>query len=417
MAQAQLIISSRRRANPRDESLTVMLTRLRFKNWRSLRDVEINDLASITVFIGANSSGKTNILDALYFLRDGVAHDPFEQMATRGWEDDVHTLGPSETEDLSLELSFRPSKSDSLILTYKLTGKMTFELPNLDNNIYWYEESLSDQSGKIWLESTLGLENSTARVRDEKDHWVTNSPNETLGLLAFGRMSAYPYIQRTFRYITERWQMLDEGFSARLSVPTGQNADLYRIDRCADNLAPVLEFMHRKFPQLYTSLAEDASWMLNHVASVETRQTSHKTHLFVKEKAAIGREAPVVSRGTRRLLAMLGAYYALDMRYAELPGLVVIEEPDTALNPGILRNFVEQFRNYTEGKHPRQFILTTHNPHFLDYFRPEEVRVVSRGEDGYTKVDRIPDYIKDIWLEDHTLGEVWMTRSFGGLPE
>jgi AAA15 family ATPase/GTPase len=41
-----------------------MLTRMTFKNWRSLRDVTI-DFTSITLFIGANSSGKTNILGVL----------------------------------------------------------------------------------------------------------------------------------------------------------------------------------------------------------------------------------------------------------------------------------------------------------------------------------------------------------------
>src|SRR5258706_15543964 len=45
-----------------------MLTRLYLKNWRSLREQTI-DLTPITVFVGANSSGKTNILDALHFLR------------------------------------------------------------------------------------------------------------------------------------------------------------------------------------------------------------------------------------------------------------------------------------------------------------------------------------------------------------
>lgn len=45
-----------------------MLTRLQLKNWRSLRDVS-TDFTPITVFIGANSSGKTNILDALHFMR------------------------------------------------------------------------------------------------------------------------------------------------------------------------------------------------------------------------------------------------------------------------------------------------------------------------------------------------------------
>jgi predicted ATPase len=114
---------------------------------------------------------------------------------------------------------------------------------------------------------------------------------------------------------------------------------------------------------------------------------------------------------------MLTAFYALDMRFAQMPGLVVIEEPDTALNPMLLRYYVEQLRNYVEGEHPRQVIMTTHNPRFLDWFKPEEVRIVERDEQGYTSVHQVPDYIKDIWLDKHTLGEVWMTRSLGGVPE
>jgi hypothetical protein len=61
--------------------------------------------------------------------------------------------------------------------------------------------------------------------------------------------------------------------------------------------------------------------------------------------------------------------------------------------------------------------LTTHNPTLLDYFKPEEVRVVERDEQGYTRVNKVPDYMKDIWLDKHGLGEVWLTRSLGGVPE
>ena len=106
------------------------------------------------------------------------------------------------------------------------------------------------------------------------------------------------------------------------------------------------------------------------------------------------------------------------MRLPKLPGLVVIEEPDTALNPGLLQKFVSLLRDYTERENsPQQFILTTHNPAFLNYFEPEEVRVVERDEQGYTHVHRIPDHIKNIWLDEYALGEVWTTNSFGGLPE
>lgn len=101
-----------------------------------------------------------------------------------------------------------------------------------------------------------------------------------------------------------------------------------------------------------------------------------------------------------------------------MPGLVVIEEPDTALNPGLLRNFVEQLRNYTEDpERPRQFILTTHNPYFLNWFKPDEVRIVERDEQGYTSVQPISEAVRSILLDKYPLGEVWTTRAMGGVPE
>ncbi|MFN8418233.1 MAG: AAA family ATPase [Anaerolineae bacterium] len=66
-----------------------MLTSLRFKNWRSLAEQTIN-FTPITVLIGANSAlTKSNIIDALYFLREAITTDPENAMRVRGWENSV----------------------------------------------------------------------------------------------------------------------------------------------------------------------------------------------------------------------------------------------------------------------------------------------------------------------------------------
>jgi predicted ATPase len=50
-----------------------IIERLRVKNYRSLADVDI-DLGSMTVFVGKNGSGKSNIVDVLRFVRDAITH-------------------------------------------------------------------------------------------------------------------------------------------------------------------------------------------------------------------------------------------------------------------------------------------------------------------------------------------------------
>lgn len=390
-----------------------MLTRLRFKNWRSLRDVEINDLTPITVFIGANSSGKTNILDALYFLRESSEDGVLQAVQNRGGEERVRSLGVDHDSPTEIEFAF-VSNGRMTEITYKMAIHFVAQiLPEV-------AEKLSDQGGKVFLSSSY---DGAAYIAHEPDGELKPLPDAPFGwdqtvLSVFGEVSLYPQIFSTFQFITRRWQMLNENFMPYLTVPLAQGGDLTLIDQCADNVAVMLDFMQKVEPDLYQRLQDDLQWLLEHVQSVQTLSNEHETRLSLQEKKHPDQDAPTISSGSARLVAMLTAIFALDLKTrAAMPGLVVIEEPDTALNPAILRNFVEQLRNYTEGEHPRQFILTTHNPRFLDYFKPEEVRVVSRGEDGYTTVERIPDHISEIWLDDHTLGEVWMTRSLGGLPE
>ena len=47
----------------------MFITRLRLKNWRNFVQVDV-PLRERVYLIGANASGKSNLLDALRFLRD-----------------------------------------------------------------------------------------------------------------------------------------------------------------------------------------------------------------------------------------------------------------------------------------------------------------------------------------------------------
>ncbi len=383
-----------------------MLTHLRFKNWRSLRDVTIEDLTPITVLIGPNSSGKTNILDALYFLRDMMSEDILQAVYKRGGGEKIRTFGAAEDEPVEIEFTSHIAEF-TRPLSY---GSMTWRTRMIfANTPYTFKVRRT-----LW----------------KKDLLIFDDPHEMPGLFAtedFNKKPTYvgegDYEQAQMLLgvlttnIISRWQMLDENFMPPLGRETSKRDNPVVIDRCADNLVFMLDFMRETHPELYNKLQHDARYLLEHVSQIQTERDEHEARLLVHETTHPNRAAPTVSSGTARVFAMLMAYYALDMRLVKQPGLVVIEEPDTALNPGLLRNFVELLREYVDREEPRQFILTTHNPALLNHFHPEEVRIVSRDEQGYTVVNRVPDYIKDIWLNEHGLGEVWLTNAFGGVAE
>ena len=43
---------------------------LRVQNYRALKDIVLNDLTPLTVFLGPNGSGKSTIFDAFAFLAE-----------------------------------------------------------------------------------------------------------------------------------------------------------------------------------------------------------------------------------------------------------------------------------------------------------------------------------------------------------
>lgn len=395
------------------------LTRLQFKNWRSLREVEIEFDTPITVFIGANSSGKTNIVDGLEFLRHGSTQGNRGFLGSvRKWGGiaKIHTTGTLHSEALLLEVGIQaPGSIKPIRYSVQLDFEDGVEYP------FFVKTVLAEAEAIIY---------ETPRIEQP-----SSSPWFTEPYIRRGETIERNIALMAYRdaYLSQRLQILKEAFLPAYELSQlADPGDIYILEPMAGNLPFVLEFMRQTRQDLYDKLREDFSFLLDHVHDMNVERTDEKTRIAIYEnleKIA----APSVSMGTARILAMLTPFYLLDMDFsrlfdtdkitqandlnmsiAEMPGLVVIEEPDTALNPGILARFVGQLREYTREK-PRQIILTTHNPTFLNYFEPEEVRVVTRDEQGYTQVERVPDYVRELWLDEFTLGEVWMGNSFGGL--
>lgn len=395
-----------------------MLTKLRFQNWRSLQDVTIENLTPLTVLIGANSSGKTNIIDGLKFLREATADSPLQAIQNRRGGDQVRTVGALTDAPVEIEMFYRlyPGEAE---LDYRLGLKFNDSvLPQISegmrsNGLILFE---AGYNGVDFKASANILEFFRA-VADLPAGWRKSLGWRQTALSALGVFPGTAPMFVTVQYLKERWQILDEGFNPPLSVIAGNYGDITVMDPDASNLPIMLHFLREAAPEQYAQLQEDLQLLMGYVGRLVTLQDDRETRFYIEEKHRTGIEAPTISAGTARLVAMLTAYYALDIGpRASMPGLVVIEEPDTALNPWILRDFVGFLRRAVEGEHPRQFILTTHNPALLDYFEPDEVRLVTRDEQGISHVQAIPEQLKTIWDDPIALGEVWMTNAFGDMP-
>jgi predicted ATPase len=128
-------------------------------------------------------------------------------------------------------------------------------------------------------------------------------------------------------------------------------------------------------------------------------------HLLLQVKDAAFKDpvqARFVSDGTLKLLAYLTVLYD-----PEPPPFVGIEEPENFLYPEFLEELAGECRSASDHS---QVLVTTHSPWFVNACRPEEVRVIYRGKDGYARVWNVDKgaRIKPMIEAGAQLGQLWM---------
>lgn len=96
---------------------------------------------------------------------------------------------------------------------------------------------------------------------------------------------------------------------------------------------------------------------------------------------------------------------------------ICIEEPENGVYHKLLEAFVSELREQTEkGKNSPQIFITTHQPYLVDALSPEEVWVLEKQENGFSKITRVSDIplIKNLYNEDIPLGSLWYSDYLDG---
>jgi predicted ATPase len=116
-----------------------------------------------------------------------------------------------------------------------------------------------------------------------------------------------------------------------------------------------------------------------------------------------------LSDGTLRTICLITLLLQPE---AELPDLIIVDEPELGLHPYALNVVASLFK---KASHHTQMLVSTQSSSFLDNFDPEDIVVVNREgkESQFQRPD--PEKLK-AWLDDYSLGEVWEKNVIGGGP-
>lgn len=368
------------------------LTQISLKGFRSIESLDDFEIGPITVLVGANGSGKSNLIGFFRMLNHMMQGGLQRFLQDGGGASNFLHFGPARTRFLNACLKFRGDEGTN---TYRC--ELTFAQVD---RLMFVGEALEFQRAGNTQPQSIPLEN--------------NEPVES-GLSRY----LHPE-QRTHRFIkrfldkTRVFHFHDTSNTSRMRNHC-EMADHTYLKAEGDNLAAVLLRLQSEFPGNYQRAvggvnavfpefkdfhlepaAQGAGRML-----LRWRPASHPAEIFGPAH---------LSDGTLRMIALVTLF---NLPEAMAPWMIILDEPELGLHPAAEAYLASLARAASA---QTQVLLSTQSATLVDHFRPSEV-VVTEMHEGQSTFQRLDENRLRHWLGRYTLGEAWRKNLFGGRPE
>jgi len=365
-----------------------VFTKFQLTGFKSFADATIPLAPGITVFVGANNSGKSNALAALRFLgtlaRVGNLQAAMAAVglvpraaskAGGSWEISIWFESKTKTE-CQYKIGFDGRRHTEVIATPRATFDRrengVFEIPA----IMVFGGAPGDMLQTIFENPRGAPDDMVEFVKAVRDIGVFD-----LSVAALRR-------------------------PAKVSFDAQLGAD-------GANLPSVLDRLGNEAPDLRDAIEKEVQATAPEVKKLVTPTVPGDEKVVgIQEKGGKVFLATEMSDG---LLLFIGLATAAQLS-GGTPSLIAIEEPERGIHPRRLRDVVDYFRRIANSG--TQVVLTTHSPLLLDQFRdfPENVVLFDRDESGShaKRISDLDNYEK--LIEGQPLGEVWYSGLLGGIP-
>jgi predicted ATPase len=389
-------------------------------NFRSLRDVTI-PLESLTVLVGPNNAGKSNVLDLIRFLSDSVRFDlgrtlemrgGYERVAFRGGETTPSTVRIGVKARVTTHSSAKALDEYTLGFGWRKQGSTRPAILTRD------EEFRFKRSGGAGRRITIS--GRRAQIVDEPTNRAPQQRGIGLRQGSLG-LSTLPKLADDEGGVeVRRMAELFEGFRVfDIDVAAAREPARVTGERLADdasNLAAFLLFLSRD-PDLWNRVHEDARQIIPGLQAIEFDPVggpSRAVAVGLREQGLRNTTSLAdASYGSIRALALIALLYDPDP-----PKITCIEEIDHGLHPYSFDILVDRLRTASERT---QFLIATHSPVLVNRLRSSELLVCERRSDGSSAVPAVDQSTVAAAMaagagEIH-LGELWFSGTLGGVPE
>ena len=318
------------------------LKSIHIKNYRNLKDVELL-LKPLTIIVGPNASGKSNILNALYFVQtiiDKGINPLYKSIKESFWA--------REANNFSFKLQTQVNDANT---KYELVVKRNSEE-------HLFSEKLLVNNRKI-----ISIDDCKGTVEIDADRSKIEYESDVPALETVGKFINRPITRLLDKFIKE-WQFQDldpdivKG-SLRMFQPDEDEIqkDL-KLNIYGRNLPNILWNWHKEYKKYFIDLVHSFYDIMDFKVNYEKIDGEDKFSLIEKGKNPLPLE--VASDGTLRLIA-----YLMLRNEFEPSALIAFEEPDRSFHPSMLGEIANILSKMSENS---QVIITTHSSELLNAF-------------------------------------------------
>ena len=392
-----------------------IIKEVEIKGFKSIKEQTL-DLGQLNILIGTNGAGKSNFLEALAMLSSSAEGGiDYKKLSSKGARLSSPEIFRSSFRNINRKKHFE--------LALKIKNySYNFKLHTNKNFLSYFSEKLSENNKKIAGRSGAGatLFNKTIpKLAQNKSilSILQNYEGEHSNLLnKLAKFSIFSPSTPILRGVAS-----DNIFDGPLGLYGGGLATALSDILKNKNRDELQRFFHLLewfqsigiTDQINTEIAPEKSILGNILVTYKDKfMKTNFNNLYAYD----------VSEGALYILFVL-----VLLIHDESPEIFAIDNIDNTLNPGLVRELMNQIIDILESHSEKQIFLTTHNPATLDsidlFNSNHRLFVVSRSETGETQFERIKppkNMTKEKWEQTHyglKLSEIWLSGAIGGLPK
>lgn len=419
----------------------MLIEHIHVRNFKSIKEATLN-LEPLTVIVGANAAGKSNIINVFRFISNiitvGIDNaialqggipcltnaclkkgTPIEisftvNLSSEGWvrHSDIKHIG-FEIERIHYHFIIQPNLRGNGYHIYRDTLQFDFKCMKVNASAkkedrytdmsesltFLFDRKTPESSVKVSFSfsDNSSFDNDTKEKikQDTSAFFFCKLANENKKELMLYRMAL---LLPPFFSEDSLIRIFD--FDPRVLKASSSMVSIRRLNEDGSNLALVLRGIlntKEKRKKLTTLLNE----FLPFVESITVENNLDKSVSYKLQEKYSNKSfhANFLSDGTVSVLAIIIALY-----FEAESNVIILEEPERNIHPKLLPDFLASAEDVSTEK---QVIITTHNPELLKHSSISNVRLVTRDKTGFSIVSSPKDsetvqrFIKnDLGLDD-----------------